>query len=95
MSKNLNLNLNVESLRAALPALRKALPSIVGLALVGLFAFTAYELNSLINVQSASTQSTIPPLQKIVFDQKVLSSLQNRSNVNGSVPLNLGTNNPF
>ncbi len=94
--KSLNLSINIETLRAVMPALRKALPSVVGLFLVAVFGYTAYELNTLINVQPAATQSTLAPLPKIVFTQKVMSSLQDRTNVNGSVTLNLGTNNnPF
>jgi hypothetical protein len=94
-NKNLKLELNADTVRAMLPMLRKSLPSVVGLALVGVFGYTAYELNAAINVQPSASQSTLTPLPAVSFSQKVISSLQNRDSVNGTVPVDLGTNNPY
>lgn len=95
MNMNLSLNLSPESLKALLPKVLKVLPSLFGLALVALFAYTAYFLNQQINVQPLASQTTLSALPKVTFNKNVISSLQNRDVVNGSVPVNLGTNDPF
>jgi hypothetical protein len=92
---NLKLELNAATLRALTPMLMKALPYVWGLALVGVFAYTAVVLNQAVNVTPASQQSAVKPLPKIVFYEKVIDSLRNRNVVSGDVPLNLGNGNPF
>jgi hypothetical protein len=95
MNMNFKLELNAKTLKAMLPKLRKAQPYLYGLALVGIFAFTGYTLNQAVNVTAASKQSAVAPLPKITFYKNVIDSLQNRNVVNGDVPLNLGTSDPF
>lgn len=92
---NLKLDLNVKTLKAMLPMLRKAQPYLYGLALVGVFAYTAFALNQSINVTAAAKQTAVQPLPKITFYKNVIDSLKNRNVVNGDVPLNLGTGDPF
>jgi hypothetical protein len=92
---NLKLELNAETIKALLPMLIKAQPYIFGLALVGVFAYTAFALNKDVNVSPAASQTAIEPLPKVVFYQKVIDTLRDRKDVNGDVPINLGTNDPF
>lgn len=50
---NANLKLDLD-LKQVLPALRRAQPYIFGLALIGVFAYTSYEVNAALNVQPAA-----------------------------------------
>lgn len=95
MKTNLKLDLNAKTLAAVLPQLRKAQPYVFGLALVAVFAYTAYFINTSINVESAATQTGIAPLPKITFDKPTTQRLKSLTDVNGDVPLDLGTDNPF
>lgn len=96
MNMNLNLNLNIETLKALLPVLRKAQPYLYGVALIGIFGYTAYALNAALNVQAAATQTEIQALPAIKFDQKTIANLKTLTAVNGQVPLdNLGKDDPF
>lgn len=96
MNTNLKLELNAETIKALIPLLVKAQPVIYGLLLVGVFGYTAYEVNLALNVQPATQQSAIKPLPKIVFDTKTIDSLKQLNQVTGEVPLgNLGGHDPF
>lgn len=93
---NLKLELNIATLKALLPQLVKAQPYIYGFLLVGVFGFTAYEVNLALNVQPAPSQTAIQPLPKITFDTKTINSLNQLQQVAGEVPLgSLGANDPF
>lgn len=96
MNMNLKLDLNAATIKALIPQLAKAQPLIYGLVLVGVFGFTAYEVNQALNVQPAAQQTAIKPLPKIVFDTKTIDSLKQLNKVTGEVPLgNLGGHDPF
>jgi hypothetical protein len=96
MNNNLKLDLNINTLKQLVPALAKAQVYLYGVAVIAIFAYTAYIVNQSLNVQPAQSQSVIQPLPKITFDNKTMSQLKDLNNVGGSVPLgSLGTNNPF
>lgn len=92
---NLKLELNANSIKALLPALKKAQVPIYGLLLIGVFGYTAYTINNALNVKPAGTQSAVKALPKITFDKATMDSLHNRETVSGDVPLDLGTTDPF
>jgi hypothetical protein len=75
--------------------LQKAQPIIYGLLLVGVFGYTAYAINTALNVQPAASQTAITALPKITFDKKTMESLRNRDNVDDNVKLDLGGASPF
>ena len=94
MNMNLNLSLKPEDLKKLLPVLLKLQPYLLGAALIGIFGYTAYEVNAALNVQPgtapASTQA------KITFDQSTINSLKTLQAVGGDVPTGtLGSSNPF
>ena len=97
---NLNISFKPEDLKKMLPYVWQVQPYVFGVLLILIFGFTAYEVNSALNV-TASTQSTLPSsAAKINFetkaDQATISSLKSLQNVQGTVSTgNLGTANPF
>lgn len=91
---NLKLDLN---LATALPILRKAQPYVFGLALIGVFGYTAYVVNAALNTQP---QTAVPvstaTATKITFDKTTISKLKQLSSVSGDVPTgDLGSSDPF
>jgi hypothetical protein len=92
---NLKLELNMATLKALLPVLRKSQAMLYGLLLVGVFGYTAYAINQALNVQAASRQTAVKELPKITFDKKTMDSLSKRNAVDDKVQLNLGTTDPF
>jgi len=93
---NLNFKLDLDY-KKLLPMLRMAQPYLVGLALIGVFAYTAYVVNAALNVRPAApgSISSEPPIT-IKFDKKTINSLKSLKVVQGEVPTgSLGTNNPF
>jgi hypothetical protein len=95
MKPKQQFELNLDSLKAVLPVLQKIQPLLFGAALVGVFGFTAYAINNSLNVKAAETQTTIKALPKITFDKPTIKSLDERNKVDGNVPLDLGTSDPF
>jgi hypothetical protein len=92
---NLKLDLNMQTLRAVLPVLRKAQAAIYGLLLIGVFGYSAYIINAAINVVPASTQATITALPKVTFDKATIDALRNRNKVDSSVPIDPGDHSLF
>ncbi len=81
-----------------LPWLRQAQPYLIGVALIGIFAYTSYVVNAAINVQPApeETQTEVAPLPKITFDIKVIDSLKKLQTVDSTIPAGgLGRDDPF
>lgn len=94
MNLKLNLSLKPEDLKKLLPVLHKATPYIVGLALIGVFAYTALVVNASLNVKPST--ATTSPAPKISFDKATIESLKNLTAVQGTVPTgNLGGGSPF
>jgi hypothetical protein len=92
---NLKLEFNLASVKALLPVLKQSQVVIYGLLLIGVFGYTAYAINQALNIQPAGSQSAITALPKITFDKKTMESLQDRTVVDGTVPVNLGATDPF
>jgi hypothetical protein len=94
MKSNLKLKIpSVNDLKLLLPILKKIETPLVGLALVAIFAYTAYIVQLSLNVKA-----TAPSASKVVirFDQPTLDSLKSRTTVDGSTPLGtLGKSDPF
>lgn len=93
---NLKLDLNFKTI---LPVLRKLQVYIFGLLLVGIFAYTAYEVNLALNVQPATLSpesASTAGATKITYDAKTIAALKKLSSVSGEVPTgDLGTTDPF
>ena len=97
MNMNLNLSLDPESLKKILPALWKIQPYLVGILLIAIFGYTAYEVNIALNVKPV-TIAAAPTITsaKINFNQTTINSLKSLQPVGGDVPTGtLGSSNPF
>ena len=78
-----------------LPLLRKLQPYIFGIALVGVFGYTALLVNAALNVKPA-TSAAAPAEPKISFDKKTIDAVKKLDVVQGSVPAGeLGKTDPF
>jgi hypothetical protein len=92
---NMNLKFNLDP-KTILPMLRKAQPYIVGILLIGVFAYTAYVVNQALNVAPAAAPSATIPKVSISFDKKTIDSVKSLNVVSGQVPAsNLGKTDPF
>ena len=93
---NMNLKLDFD-LQKWLPFLRAAQPYAFGLALIGVFAYTAVEVNTALNVKADPT--AVPAANSagsVSFDKATIEAVKNLSVVQGNVDTGaLGTNNPF
>ncbi len=94
MNMNLKLDLDV---RKWLPALRMAQPYIFGLALVGVFAYTAVEVNAALNVKiDPAAVTTLNAPAKVSFDKATIDAVKTLDVVQGNVDTGaLGTSDPF
>jgi hypothetical protein len=93
--KTVKIELNMATLKAVLAQLQKYQALLYGLALVAVFGYTAYVINTALNVAPATTQTAIKPLPKIKYDQTVMDSLSTRGVVDDKVQIDLGTTDPF
>lgn len=92
---NLSLSLKPEDLKKLLPILRAAQPYIVGLVLIGIFAYTAVFVNAVMNVQPAASSPSSKD-QAITFDKTTINALKQLQPVTGEVPKgSLGQSSPF
>ena len=98
MNMNLNLSLNP---KVILPIARMVWPYIFGLTLVGVFGYTAYAVNTAINVKPTAAAVDAAggggaSAPKITFDKTTILELKKLSSVSGEVPTgSLGTSDPF
>lgn len=75
--------------------LRQAEPFLVGVALIGIFAFTAYFVNAALNVKPATTATTAA-YAKVTFDKTTVQSIKSINIISGQVPAtDLGKSDPF
>jgi len=94
MNMSLNLSLKPQDLKKLLPVLRKAQPYLVGIVMIGVFAYTAWVVNAALNVKPSTATTAAPP--KISFDKATIDSLKNLQAVEGTVPTGtLGSGSPF
>lgn len=93
---NMNLKLNLDFTPAnLLKLLGKFGPSLLGLALVGLFGYTGWVVNEAFNTKPAETTASSPP-PKIIFDKTAIQTIKGLEVVPSQVaPTAIGTNNPF
>lgn len=91
---NLKLDLDIKKW---LPILRQAQPYIFGLALVGIFAYTAYIVNAALNVRpNATVPTAAAAAATISFDKKTIDAVKKLDVVQGTVPTgDLGKADPF
>lgn len=88
---NLKLNLNLKQL---FPRLSRALPLVVGLALIGVFGYTAWVINGALNLSPGL--ATSKPQPKITFDKKTIQYVQSLKSVPGQTGVTVvGKTNPF
>ncbi|HVQ44039.1 MAG TPA: hypothetical protein VMT30_03675 [Candidatus Saccharimonadia bacterium] len=92
----MNLKLDLD-FKKWLPIVRRLQPYIFGLALVGVFAYTAYVLNAALNVGPDPTPvATANPATKVVFDKATIDAVKSLDVVEGGVPVgDLGKSDPF
>jgi hypothetical protein len=97
MNMNLNLSLDMDSIKKLLPLLWKIQPYFVGILLIGIFGFTAYEVNNALNVKPVAIGvSSTSSSAKIVFNQATINSIKTLQPVGGDVPTGtLVTSDPF
>lgn len=100
MNMNMNLNLDLSSidLQKLLPVALKGLPYIFGVAMIGVFGYTAYAVNASLNIKPnpAAVAPAAQATPKITFDKSVITSLKALKGVDGNVPTgSLGTSDPF
>ncbi|MDF2461166.1 MAG: hypothetical protein K0S68_569 [Candidatus Saccharibacteria bacterium] len=95
MNTNMKLELNMATLKSLLAQLQKYQALLYGLALVAVFGYTAYIINTALNVEPATAQTTIKPLPAIKYDRTVMESLSTRGVVDDNVQIDLGTTDPF
>ena len=94
----MNLKLGLD-LKKILPALQKAQPYVFGLALIGVFGYTALVVNGALNVKPAETApapaaGTVS--SKITFDKATIEAVKKLNVVQGDVPVgDLGKDDPF
>jgi len=90
---NTDLKLNFKFNRqATLDVLKRSEETLVGLALIGVFGYTALVVERATNVQP----NPVAPSAVMVFDQPTIDSLKHLTVVNGDTPLgSLGKSDPF
>jgi hypothetical protein len=93
MNMNLKLDLDYKKI---LPVLQRLQPLVIGVFLIGAFAYTAFVINQALNVKASEAPVAVKPLPKISFDKKTIASLKDLNAVGGDVPLgSLGKDDPF
>lgn len=94
MNMNLNLSLKPADLVKLLPVLKRAQAYLVGLVLIGVFAYTAWVVNAALNVQPSAAPTTGVG---ITFDKATINSIKGLSVVQGNVPTGTlgGQSSPF
>jgi hypothetical protein len=96
MNMNFKLSFKPDDLKKVLPVLRMLQPYVVGLALIGVFGYTAYSVNAAMNVQPAKPAPSDKSAAAITFDKKTIQNLEQLQAVSGDVPnITLGQSNPF
>jgi hypothetical protein len=76
-----------------LPLLKRGQGYLIGGALIGVFAYTAYVVNAAVNVQAAPAAV---PAAGVTFDQATLNSLKSLTTVPVTIaPPALGKSDPF
>ncbi len=91
---NLKFDLDYKKL---VPGLLKLEPYLFGLALIGVFGYTAFVVNQSLNVK-ASENAAAPASAsaKISFDKKTIEAIKKLDVVGGDVPSgDLGKDDPF
>lgn len=93
---NMNLKLDLD-IKKWLPILRQIQPYVFGVALIGVFGYTAVVVNQALDVKPAATTGTTPTAaSKVSFDKKTIEAVKKLDVVEGTVPTgSLGTNDPF
>jgi hypothetical protein len=103
----MNLKLDFD-LKKILPVLLKLEPYIFGLALIGVFGFTAYVVNVALNVKptevvgapaggaTTGAGATAGASSRISFDKPTIEALKKLEVVEGTLPSSdIGRDNPF
>lgn len=90
----MNFKLNLQFKPAAIIAwLKNAQPYLVGVALIGVFGYTAWSVNQALNTPPAEVAV---PAAAVTFDKTTLASLKALTSVNDQVPsIPLGKSDPF
>jgi hypothetical protein len=93
---NMNFKMDLD-LKKWLPIAQKLQPYVFGALLVGLFGYTAYTVNSALNVKPIeSAVPAVSPTSNVSFDKQTIDSVKKLEVVQGTVPTgDLGTNDPF
>jgi hypothetical protein len=105
---NMNLKLDLD-IKKYLPMLQKSEPYVFGLAMIGVFGYTAFVVNKALNVQPAAVTTTAPAGgaagsagasgasgAKITFDKATIEAVKKLDVVQGNVPTgDLGKDDPF
>jgi hypothetical protein len=96
----MNLKLDLSEIKKYLPLLQRIQPFVVGLALIGVFAYTAYVVNGALNVKPSETPLAVDPKHpattKITFDKNTIEAVKKLNVVQGDVPVGgLGKDDPF
>ncbi len=92
---NMNLKLDLD-LKTILPILHKLQPYVFGLALVGIFGYTAFLINASLNVKPNEVAPAAPTVPKITFDKKTIEAIKKLEVVEGTVPSGgIGKSDPF
>jgi fumarate hydratase class II len=102
----MNLKLDLDY-KKYLPMLQKAEPYVFGIAMIAVFAYTAYVVNQALNVQPAAVAAPASgaaggaaagtgATAKITFDKKTIEAVKKLDVVEGNVPVGeLGKDDPF
>jgi len=96
---NMNLKLNLD-LKTILPMLRTLQPYIFGLALIGVFGYTAWAVNETLNAKASTAPVAVGPKNpapvKITFDKATIEAVKKLDVVGGEVSSgDLGKSDPF
>lgn len=95
MKTDLKLNFDLKKMLAVLQRLQ---PYIFGVALIGVFGYTAYVVNGALNVKAAETMGAAAanPAASIKFDKATIEAVKKLDVVPGTVPAgDLGKGDPF
>lgn len=95
MKTNLKLNFDYKKILSALQRLQ---PYIFGVALIAVFAYTAYVVNGALNVKPAEVTGAAAanPAAGIKFDKATIDAVKKLDVVPGTVPTgDLGKGDPF
>jgi hypothetical protein len=93
MNTNMNLSFNL-NFPAILAWARRFAPTLVGLALVGIFGYTGWVVNQAFNVKPDETITTTT--SRVVFDKKTVDAVKSLRVIPGEVtPGRLGKADPF